>query len=68
MRKNRNTLSWLNVNNNDVTIRNVYLHKAVCHPTSSISISTLLPPFQIVDHFGKFRYIICVMYLDIAYI
>ena len=41
MRNNRNTLSWPIVNNNDVTIRNIYLHKAVHHPTSSVSISAL---------------------------
>ena len=28
----------------------------------------LLPPFQIVGHFGKSRYIIFAMYIDIAYI
>jgi len=28
----------------------------------------LLPPFQIVGNFGKSRYIIFAMYIDIAYI
>jgi hypothetical protein len=28
----------------------------------------ILPPFQIVGRFGKFRYIVFAMYLDIVYI
>jgi len=30
--------------------------------------NVVLHPFQIVDHFGKYRYIVFTMYLDIVYI